>query len=104
MLSKPDFFKILTVTESMLGDLKEAGELERLLIKSVKQNNIFKNESATSLASAQLSELERVVQRDQSLQKELNVLCEMLDEFLDANFDWCCEHLNDEQQTLMGLK
>lgn len=101
MLSKTDFFKILTVTEAMLTDLKEIGNLERMLIKTIKYNNTSLN---TSIAEVQLSELERVMQRDQSLQKELSVLCEMLDEFLESNFDWCCEHLNDEQQVLMGLK
>ncbi|MDN7145303.1 hypothetical protein QS460_05105 [Liquorilactobacillus mali] len=101
MLSKTDFFKILTVTEAMLTDLKEIGNLERMLIKTIKYNNTSLN---TSIAEVQLSELERVMQRDQSLQKELSVLCEMLDEFLESNFDWCCEHLNDEQQILMGLK
>ncbi|MFT9003755.1 MAG: hypothetical protein ABF991_03505 [Liquorilactobacillus hordei] len=104
MLSKTDFFKILTVTEAMLTDLKEIGNLERMLIKTVKYNNSSLNVGSTSIAEAQLSELERVMQRDQSLQKELSVLCEMLDEFLESNFDWCCEHLNDEQQMLMGLK
>ncbi|MFT8825108.1 MAG: hypothetical protein ABF536_09255 [Liquorilactobacillus mali] len=101
MLSKTDFFKIITVTEAMLTDLKEIGNLERMLIKTIKYNNTSLN---TSIAEVQLSELERVMQRDQSLQKELSVLCEMLDEFLESNFDWCCEHLNDEQQVLMGLK
>lgn len=101
MLTKPDFFKILTVTDAMLDDLKEVGNLERMLIETIKYNNSSLN---ISIAEAQLSELKRVVQRDQSLQKELNVLCGMLDEFLNANFDWCCEHLNDEQQVLMGLK
>ncbi|MDC7953225.1 hypothetical protein [Liquorilactobacillus mali] len=101
MLSKTDFFKIITVTEAMLTDLKEIGNLERMLIKTIKYNNTSLN---TSIAEVQLSELERVMQRDQSLQKELSILCEMLDEFLESNFDWCCEHLNDEQQMLMGLK
>ncbi|KRN08050.1 hypothetical protein FD00_GL002394 [Liquorilactobacillus mali KCTC 3596 = DSM 20444] len=85
----------------MLDDLKETGELERLLIRSVKHNNSL---GYVEIASAQLNEVERVMQRDQSLQKELSVLCEMLDEFLDSNFEWCCEHLNDEQQALMGLR
>jgi hypothetical protein len=103
MLSKGDFFKILVVTEQMQRDLSQINRVTHKLFEAANTNKLSKSNAALALAEMQISEAQRSQQKYEHFEKQFNVLYLMLTEFVDANFDWCQENLNQEQQEFVEM-
>lgn len=103
MLSKQDFFKVLIATQAMENELREMNENVAMLLHVAKENAKGKTETSQALEEAQISEAVRANQYRQELEKQFSILYGMVDDFVQANFDWCQEHLSEEYQEFVEM-
>ncbi|MCP0885888.1 hypothetical protein LB941_00885 [Ligilactobacillus sp. WILCCON 0076] len=101
MLDKENFYKTLIIAESIGDEMQALNNCLYRLIELIEKSE--KGLVSLLIARQKVDEAEKILKIQSDLSKPFAVLCGMVDEFVENNFDWCSKNLNEAHLEFIGM-